>query len=129
MPRPRMIVQILVGIALGLALAACAVLPLPSDLPAVAMSQSALYRLEVALAVLYGLLLMLTPAYSGLVRGRLPVEISTRGAKFAEESDLAAERHEATIRELELTTKRLSQGLERATVEIGRLASREGDKT
>ncbi len=121
---PRTLVRILVGAALALALAACAVLPLPSDLPAVAMSQSIVYRLEVALAVLYGCLLMLTPAYSGLARGRLPVEISTRGAKFAEESDLAAERHEATIRELELTTKRLGQDLERAVVEIDRLNRR-----
>jgi hypothetical protein len=124
-----MLVRILVGATLGLALVVFAVLSLPRDLPAIALGQPGLYRLEVALAVLYGCLLMLTPAYSGLARGRLPVEISTRGAKFAEESDLAAERYEATIRELELTTKRLSQDLERAVVEIARLDRKEGDKT
>ena len=85
------------------------------------MSQASLYRLEIALAVFYGCLLILTPAYSGLARGRLPIEISTRGAKFAEESDLVAERYEATIWELEQTTDRLRGDLEQAMVAIHRL--------
>ena len=64
------------------------------------LEQAALYRLEVALAVFYGCLLLATPAYSGLVRGRLPTEISTRGAKFADEADQTVEQDEAAIKEL-----------------------------
>jgi hypothetical protein len=86
MPRLRNLVRALVGTALFTALVACAVLPIPDDLPAVALEQAGLYRLEVALAVFYGCLLLVTPAYSGVVAGRLPIEISTRGAKFAAEA-------------------------------------------
>lgn len=85
--------------------------------------------MEVTLAVFYGCLLLLTPAYAGLIRGRLPVEISTRGARFAEESDRAAERYETSFRELELRTDRLSQDLGKAAVDISRLASSEDDNT
>lgn len=83
MSTSRTLVRILIGAALSLALAA-ALFPLPEDLPAVALGQTGLYRLEVALAAFYGLLLLVTPVYAGLAAGRLPIEISTRGAKFAE---------------------------------------------
>jgi hypothetical protein len=116
----------MVGIALCFALAACSAFSIPDDLPTVALGQAALYRLEIALAVFYGSLLLLTPAYSGLASGRLPIEISTRGAKFAEESDLTAEKYETSIDALERSSDRLSEGLEKATVAIKRL---EGDKT
>jgi hypothetical protein len=88
------------------------------DLPALALEQVDLYRLEVALLVFYGYLLFATPAFSGLLRGRLPIEISTRGAKFAAEADEAAVENEAAIRALERTTRQLAQGLEEALIEI-----------
>ena len=48
-----MLVRILVGATLGRsALVACAVLHYPGDLPAVALGQPGIYRLEVALVVL-----------------------------------------------------------------------------
>jgi hypothetical protein len=77
----RNLVRVLVGTALCTALSVCIAVPIPADLPAIALLQPSLYRLEVALLVFYGCLLLLTPAFSGLIRGRLPIEISTRGAK------------------------------------------------
>lgn len=69
----------------------------------------------------YGTLLLVTPTFLGLVRGRLPIEISTRGAKFAGESDQSAEIAKAAIKKLEQTTKALDEGLANANFEIKRL--------
>ena len=121
MPGLRNLVRVLVATALSVALAACAVLPVPEDLPALALEQPALYRLEVALAAFYGCLLLATPAYSGLVLGRLPIEISTRGAKFAAEATQTAERDEETISELRLNVSQVVDGLTEAMIEIDRL--------
>jgi hypothetical protein len=118
MPGFRNLVRALVGAALGAALVACTVLPVPKDLPAIALEQAALYRLEVAMAVFYGCLLMVTPAYSGLAMGRFPTEISTRGAKFAEEAERSVERDEAAARELEHTANKLREKLAIALSEI-----------
>jgi hypothetical protein len=68
--------------------------------------------------VFYGTLLLITPTFSGLVRGRLPTEISTRGAKFAEGTDRSAELNEAAIQNLERTAGDLTEGLRNVTVEI-----------
>ena len=76
MRNSRTLIRILIGAALGFALVACAVLPVPADLPAVALEQAGLYRLEIALAAFYGCLLLVTPAYSGVVAGRLPNEFA-----------------------------------------------------
>jgi hypothetical protein len=51
----------------------------------VALEQVWIYRMEIGLAVFYGALLIITPAVIGISRGRLPTEISARGAKFGEE--------------------------------------------
>lgn len=118
MPRLRNLVRALVATALCVALAACAALPVPEDLPAIALEQAALYRLELALGVFYGCLLLATPAYSGLAMGRLPIEISTRGAKFASEAEHTVERDEATIRRLERDIAELKVGLSEAQTEI-----------
>jgi hypothetical protein len=110
----RTLVRCLVGAAPALAITICARMPIPAELPAVALGQPDLYRLEVALTAFYGCLLLLTPAYSGMAHGHLPTEISTRGAKFAEESDLRAEQNETSIKELERRSDRLSESLEKA---------------
>lgn len=120
------LVRALVGAVLVVALAASAVLPVPADLPAVALEQPGLYRLEIALAVFYGCLLLVTPAYSGVVAGRLPIEISTRGARFAVEADQTADRDEEIIAELRLHVRQLLDGLTEAMIEIDRL--KRGDK-
>jgi hypothetical protein len=129
MPGSHVLVRILVGAALCTALVAAAALPVPGDLPAVALEQKLIYRLEVALGIFYGSLLFATPAYSGLAMGRLPIEISTRGARFAEEAERSAERDEAAAGELERTANRLREKLAMAISEINRLKANEGDNT
>jgi hypothetical protein len=123
----RLLVRILVAVALCMAVVAFALAPVPvdvegnPDLPAPAFEQPGLYRMEVALLVFYGLLLLATPALTGLLRGRLPTEISTRGAKFAEGASRSAELDEAAVKKLEATTKDLAQGLADANLEINRI--------
>lgn len=128
MPSQRTIVRILVGAALSLALIWCVALPLPEGLPAIALGQPGLYRLEVALAVFYGCLLIVTPAYSGLTAGRLPIEISTRGAKFAEEAQRSAKRDEIAAEDLERAANELREELVVAIFELDRLNADRGDR-
>ncbi|HVD37654.1 MAG TPA: hypothetical protein VNC15_02345, partial [Solirubrobacterales bacterium] len=52
---------------------------------------------------------------------RLPIEISTRGAKFAEDANLAAELDRTAIRKLKRTTKALDDGLSEVDIEIEKL--------
>lgn len=61
--------------------------PVPEELPAVALGQVAVYRIEIVLALVYGGLLLLTPLFQGVMHGRLPVELSHRGAKWQAQSD------------------------------------------
>lgn len=117
----RYLVRIFVAAALCAALVTCVSVPIPEDLPAIAFRQAGLYRLEVALLVFYGGLLLITPAFSGLIYGRLPIEISVRGAKFGEKTDRSAELTEAEINELKHRTKELADGLIMATIKINQL--------
>lgn len=126
--RTRNLIRILIGAALCVALVAAASAPRPETLPAIAFEQVGLYRLEVALLVFYGGLLIVTPAFSGLIQGRLPIEISTRGARFAEEADQSTESNEAAIRKLEQTASSLTDDLTEAKAEIEEL-KRAGDST
>jgi len=130
MARPhleRVLVRALVAAALCVALSACLLVPIPQDLkgnsalPAIALEQVGLYRLEVALLIFYGWLLLVTPAFSGLIRGRLPSEISTRGAKFVEEADQSAALNEEKIKDLKRITDDLAEGLRVAKFEIKQL--------
>jgi len=117
----RILIRVLIGIALCSALGACAAVPVPEDLPAVSLQQAGLYRLEIALFVFYSALLLITPAFAGLIRGHLPIEVSARGAKFAEEADQSAELTRATIEELEVIIASLADGLGNANLEIKQL--------
>jgi len=119
--RTRNLVRALIAVALCISLLAFATAPVPDDLPALALKQTGLYRLEVALLVFYGALLFITPAFSGLIRGQLPIEISTRGAKFADEADRSTLLNEAAIKELERDLDRLTGDLSAATVDIDEL--------
>lgn len=116
----RTFVRILIGAALSAAFVTAALAP-ASALPAVALGQIWLYRLEVSLLAFYGCLLLITPAFSGLIRGRLPIEISTRGARFAEEADQSAQLTEAKIKALKGTVDALAEGLTTAHAEIEQL--------
>jgi hypothetical protein len=99
----------------------------PADLPPIAFEQAGLYRLQTSLMSFYGTLLLVTPAFSALARGRLPIEISTRGARFADEADRSAELNRAAIERLERTTNRLAQHQVAADVEIEFLKRGWGD--
>lgn len=120
----RVFVRTFMAVALGLALLAFVLVPIPleedgnPDLPAAAFGQVSLYRLEVALLVFYGGLLIVTPSLSGLVRGRLPIEISARGAKFADETDQSAKQNEADIGRLEKSVGKLADALADMDAEI-----------
>lgn len=122
----RSLIRGLVALALTIGVLASLLLPIPRDergdpaLPAVAFEQVGLYRLEIALLVFYGDLLLITPAFSGLIWGRLPTEISMRGAKFAE-ADQSVDTNQATIKELEGATYELTEGLKIANLEIKQL--------
>jgi hypothetical protein len=115
----RNLVRIFVATALCVALVACASVPVPEDLPTIAFRQAGLYRLEVALLVFYGVLLLVTPVFSGLIRGRLPTEISARGAKFAEDAQ-SDELTEAALRRLRRTVDRLADRVTAVESEIDR---------
>jgi hypothetical protein len=119
--RARNLIRALTGASLCMALLACFGAPAPETLPAVAVGQPGLYRLEVALFVFYGALLLITPAFSGLIRGHLPIEISTRGAKFAEEADQSTKWNEKKIEELERASEDLTVGLQTVQTEIQEL--------
>lgn len=115
----RALVRILIGGALCIAILTAVFAP--ASAPAVALGQAWLYRLEVSLLAFYGCLLLITPAFSGLIRGRLPIEISTRGARFAEETNRYAALDQEMIKELELATGDLAQALADAQIEIEQL--------
>lgn len=129
----HLFVRILVAVVLCTSLIGFAIAPIPldadgnPDLPAPALEQTALYRMEVALLIFYGDLLLITPALLGLLHGRLPIEISTRGAKFAERSERWTELDEAVVKKLEATTDDLAQGLADANFEIDRLGKIAGE--
>lgn len=116
----RILIRLAVGTALGAAILAAVLAP-TSALPAVALGQIWLFRLEVCLLAFYGCLLLITPAFAGLIRGRLPVEISIRGAKFAEEADRSGRLIEAKLDGLELATDALAEGLTVAHAEVKQL--------
>jgi hypothetical protein len=129
----RALVRALIGTALVLAVWACVLAPIPQsaqgdpDLPALAFGQTGLYRLEVALLVFYGGLLLITPTVSGLARGQLPIEISARGAKFAEGADDSASLTQIKVEELEQSATHLTDELTRANIEIRKLKKRMND--
>jgi hypothetical protein len=136
MARPhfeRTLVRIFMLASLCSALLAFALVSVPRNasgdpaLPAAAFEQVGLYRLEVALLVFYGCLLLMTPAFLGLARGRLPTEVSVRGAKFEERADWSVELAEAKIEELKQRTSDLEDGMAVATVKIDQL--KKGDST
>jgi hypothetical protein len=61
-------------------------LPTSHDLPALALGNRELLWLERTLVLFYGFLLLVVPVVRAL-QGELPIELSTRGARYAEASD------------------------------------------
>lgn len=137
----RSIVRVVALVLLALAALAASLVALPTktvagkpsaSLPSVALGQPSLYRIEVGLAVFYGGLIVLTPVFYAVIRGRLPVEVSARGAKFAED---VAETVEKSIEDTQAITDRLQEDVRnvnaeaiRARVNIDELAAHAGVK-
>ena len=61
-------------------------LPTAHDLPALALGNRELLWLERTLLLFYGFLLLFVPVVRAL-QGELPIELSARGARYAEASD------------------------------------------
>jgi hypothetical protein len=75
-------------------------LPTAGDLPAVALGSRELLWAERTLVFFYGFLLFFVPILRA-VRGELPVELSARGARYADASETALEELEARLSEAE----------------------------
>ncbi len=78
---PKWLIRLVV-LAVGVLSAATALRADTEPLPSIALGQDYLYRLEVLLLLFYGALLLATPLLQGLLNGRLPTEITARGAKY-----------------------------------------------
>jgi hypothetical protein len=108
----------LATVALFVASAAIALTaPAPVDLPAVALGQTTVYRLEILLALVYGGLLLLTPLFQGAIHGHLPIELSHRGARWPEQPEKALELAEEKVARLEAERDKLLQSKHSRTKE------------
>ena len=96
-----MTVRLATAAVFVVATAVAATTPAPSDLPAIALGQVAVYRVEILLALVYGGLLLLTPFFQGVLNGRLPIEISHRGAKWHSDAEERLREAEEEIARLE----------------------------
>ncbi len=93
-----------------------------ADLPAIALGQPSLYRLEVFLVVFYGGLLVATPLFRGLVGGKLPIEVSARGAKYAEEAAESIEETKKQMDALRLRMRNAESAVARTRLNVDQLA-------
>lgn len=82
------------AIAIGIAL------PVGHKLPSTALGSQELLWLERALVLFYGFLLLFVPILRAL-EGILPIELSARGARYADVSERAIEEVDARVADLE----------------------------
>lgn len=75
-------------------------LPASHDLPAVALDNRELLWTERSLVFFYGFLLLFVPFFRAL-HGELPIELSTRGARYAETSEVIIEELQVRLAEVE----------------------------
>jgi hypothetical protein len=95
-------------------------------LPGIALGQPFVCRVEVYLAIVYGGLLLLTPLFYGLLQGRLPIEISHRGARWQEAANETIDGLSASVRTLQQDSTDLRVRLVQQQLEIQRLAGPPG---
>jgi hypothetical protein len=94
------------AIRIGIPVAALAALglgiflPTAHELPSLALGNRELLWAERTLVFFYGFLLFFVPIVKAL-QGELPIELSTRGARYAEASDRAVEELDARLTEAE----------------------------
>jgi hypothetical protein len=122
---PGAVVRLAIGVLAVGALYFALTADRPAELPSVALKQEFLYRCELFLVVLYGGLLTATPLLRGVLSGRLPTEITARGARYEREQvsgglrqaqeriDQLADVVEATSGQLARLHKRIKQIEER----------------
>jgi hypothetical protein len=112
--REHLVIALLVAAAFSVAIGGGILLPHEGHLPGVALGTTwLLYGLR-ALAIFYGLLLLVVPLLRAL-KGELPVELSMRGARY-EESATASK----TVEQLMLRVTAAEARIE----EVGTLATR-----
>jgi len=106
------------GIRFGIP-AACAAaivigiaLPTSHDLPTLALGNRELLWLERTLVLFYGFLLLFVPVVRAL-QSELPIELSTRGARYAEASDDAVESLSERLDETEQLLNRTIEFVDR----------------
>jgi hypothetical protein len=87
-------------------------IPIPTQLPAVALGQVPVYRVEILLVLVYGGLLLLTPFFRGVLHGQLPIEISHRGAKWEARASEALEEADKRVEKLEKERSELMKKLD-----------------
>lgn len=80
-------------------------LPRPEHLPGIFLGSTALLRLAVFAGAFLGGLLILTPLYRGVVLGTLPIEISSRGARYEDVAETTV-RVKDRLQELENEQKK-----------------------
>lgn len=123
----RWLIRVLICGLAGATLWYALTLEPPSPLPSVALGRKFVYRTEVFVLLLYAGLLILTPLFQGVIKGRLPTEISARGAKFDPEDVAAALRDAQTrIEEVESTVKTSGAEILRLRSELQRLKEEQG---
>lgn len=74
--------------------------PATHDLPPLALGNRELLWAERSLLFFYGFLLLFVPFVRAL-HGELPIELSTRGARYAETSEVVIEELQVRLTELE----------------------------
>jgi hypothetical protein len=117
--KARQIVPPLVAVVVAAAIGVGIGLPVPTELPGVALGSTELLRAERSLAFLYAFLLVLVPLARGL-QGQLPIELSTRGARW-QESTAASE---GAIRALDRRVDASSYELDQVNSELLALGER-----
>ncbi len=86
--------------AAAAAIASGVMLPLPHELPALALGNRELLWAERTLVLFYGFLLVFVPILRAL-QGELPIELSARGARYADVSETAFEELEQRVAKTE----------------------------
>jgi hypothetical protein len=93
-------IRIAIPAAAIAAVAAGVALPVPDSVPDVALGSRELLWLERTLVFFYGFLLLFVPLLRAL-QGELPIELSARGARYAEASETAVEELTARLSDVE----------------------------
>ena len=113
----RNAIRIVIPVAALTAIAIGIALPTGHPLPSVALGSKELLWLERALVLFYGFLLLFVPILRAL-EGVLPIELSARGARYADASERAIEDLKERLTSLEDVSADMSDYLDRLTDEV-----------